>query len=48
MTIRRMDSRNGRGVLRAGRAWRGRGGALLAALRILAATGARCPHCRAF
>jgi len=42
-----MDSRDGRGVLRAGRAWRGRKGALLAALRVLAATGARWPRCRA-
>lgn len=48
MAHRRMDPRNGRGVLRAGCAWRGVGGALLAMLRIVAATGGRSPRCRAF
>jgi hypothetical protein len=42
----RIDRRDGRGTLRAGHRWRGLGRALLAALRIAAATGLRSPHCR--
>jgi hypothetical protein len=41
-----MDPRDGRGVLRAGRRWRGLGRGWLAVLRVLAATGLRPPRCR--
>jgi hypothetical protein len=41
----RMDPGNGRGTLRAGSPWRGLGRALVAALRVLVATGLRAPRC---